>query len=328
MIYFDTSYSTLSADALLALVIKQYNIAPHASITFLKRGFNDTYLIEDENKKKYILRVYKHNWRNKASIEGEIELLNHLRGNNVSVSYPLIDIENNVIQQIFAPEGIRHAVLFTFAEGDRIRKLNTEQAYLLGVETAKIHLLTKNYSTNITTAQVYNVNIQFDKTLSTLASILKEYPNEYGYVKKLKEEFEQLFKTVDASQVAAGICHGDLQAENFHITKDNKFTFFDFDFFGKGYLAYDIGVFIWYDHKNKTPEIISSYLKGYESTRKLTATEHRLLAYFSTLRALFQMTLYCNISDGKQLPLWPASEVALFITKVEKWHAAQLAITY
>ena len=36
---------------------------------------------------------------------------------------------------------------------------------------------------------------------------------------------------------------------------DNQFTFFDFDFFGTGYLAYDIGVFMWYDHKNKTPEI-------------------------------------------------------------------------
>jgi len=48
-----------------------------------------------------------------------------------------------------------------------------------------------------------------------------------------------------------------------------------------------------------------------------------LLPYFSTLRALFQMTLYCQISDGKQLPLWPAQQVADFIKKVEKWMTAK-----
>jgi hypothetical protein len=31
------------------------------------------------------------------------------------------------------------------------------------------------------------------------------------------------------------------------------------------------------------------------------------------------MTLYCKISDGKQLPLWPESEIAAFIDKVRKW---------
>ena len=130
-----------------------------------------------------------------------------------------------------------------------------------------------------------------------------------------------MFIDLDKTQLALGICHGDLQAENFHLTKNNQFTFFDFDFFGEGYLIYDIGVFIWYDHKNKPKEIVDAFLKGYQTQRKLTETEIKLLPYFSTLRALFQMTLYCNISDGKQLPLWPAQQVADFIKKVEKWMA-------
>jgi hypothetical protein len=205
--------------------------------------------------------------------------------------------------------------------------LTAEQANLLGIETAKMHILTKNYQEDITTAQVYNVHIQFDKTLNTLKPILSNYADEYSYLNKLKDEFEKVFKTINASEVAVGICHGDLQAENFHISRDNKITFFDFDFFGKGYLVYDIGVFIWYDHKNKTPEIISSFLKGYESVRTMSPAEHRLLPYLSTLRALFQMTLYCTISDGKQLPMWPASEVAAFIFKLEKWHKKQVVET-
>lgn len=129
-----------------------------------------------------------------------------------------------------------------------------------------------------------------------------------------------MFSDINKEEAAIGICHGDLQAENFYVTHDNQFTFFDFDFFGSGYLAYDIGVFIWYDHKNKPPEIVNSFLKGYETQRKLSPTEKKLLPYFSTLRALFQMGLYCTISDGQALPSWPAQQVADFIHKVKKWH--------
>jgi Ser/Thr protein kinase RdoA (MazF antagonist) len=137
---------------------------------------------------------------------------------------------------------------------------------------------------------------------------------------RLEQLFLTAFSAIKESELTKGICHGDLQSENFHITPENKFTFFDFDFFGTGYLIYDIGVFMWYDHKNKPPEIMRSFLKGYESKRPLTPTEHQLIPWFSTLRAIFQMTLYCSISDGKQLPLWPAQQVADFIHKIEKWN--------
>jgi Ser/Thr protein kinase RdoA (MazF antagonist) len=152
-----------------------------------------------------------------------------------------------------------------------------------------------------------------------LQPILVNYPEEYHYLLKLKDDFKTIFSTIDITKLGRGICHGDLQAENFHIAKNDQFTFFDFDFFGTGYLIYDIGVFIWYDHKNKPKEIIDAFLKGYKTQRILTETEISLLPYFSTLRALFQMTLYCNISDGKQLPLWAPQQVADFVKKVEKW---------
>jgi Ser/Thr protein kinase RdoA (MazF antagonist) len=314
---FPIEYSSLSVNALLELLKVSYSIAPTATITFIKRGFNDTYLIESEHK-KFILRVYKHNWRTFESIETEIRLLNFLKENNVSVSFPIADKQNNTIQAIDALEGRRYAVLFSFAQGEQKRKLTTEQAYLLGAETGKIHSLTQNKSFG-KTAQNYDLRNQFDTTLHTLKPVLTHHIEQYEYLNHLFAEFKNKFNSVDRNELAIGICHGDLQAENFYITTNNQFTFFDFDFFGNAYLIYDIGVFIWYDHKNKPKEIIDSFLKGYQTKRTLTETELKLLPYFSTLRALFQMTLYCKISDGKQLPLWPAQEVANFIKKVEKW---------
>lgn len=336
MQFFPVEYSSLSAKALLESVIINYDIDNNSSITFLKRGFNDTYLISGNEllnsteyglnektepgsgEKKYILRVYNYNWRSFESIETELKLLNHLKDNTVSVSYPIKDKEAKFIQTIQAPEGIRYAVLFSFAEGIPLRKLSAEQSFLLGAETGKIHSLTKNRSFGAT-AHNYDIETQFENTLSILKPVLINHTEQYNYLVQLKADFITMFSSIDKTELRTGICHGDLQAENFHITLDNQFTFFDFDFFGTGYLAYDIGVFMWYDHKNKTPEIITAFLKGYQTREKLSPTELKLIPYFSTLRALFQMTLFCKTNDGKQLPLWPAQQVADFVKKVNKW---------
>jgi Ser/Thr protein kinase RdoA (MazF antagonist) len=336
MQFFPVEYSSLSSKALLESVVINYDIDSDSSITFLKRGFNDTYLIsenallnggvdnldekdgQNSGEKKYILRVYKYNWRSFESIETEIKLLNHLKDNTVSVSFPIKDKQAKFIQTIQAPEGIRYAVLFSFAEGAPLRKLSAEQSFLLGAETGKIHSLTKDRSFGAT-AHNYDIETQFEKTLSILKPILINYTEQYNYLVQLKADFVNMFNSIDKTELRTGICHGDLQAENFHITLDDQFTFFDFDFFGTGYLAYDIGVFMWYDHKNKTPEIINAFLKGYQTQEKLSPTELKLLPYFSTLRALFQMTLFCKTHDGKQLPLWPAQQVADFVKKVNKW---------
>jgi len=318
---FPVEYSSLSAKALLQLVISNYSLNPASTITFLKRGFNDTYLIET-GKSKYILRVYKHNWRSNKSIRNEIELLNYLHKNSTGVSIAIIDRSGNYIHTLHAPEGLRYAVLFTYAEGTLRRKLNIEQSYKLGVETGKMHALTQNKMYD-EVAFNYGIKEQFGSIINTLRPLLVKYPKQLEYLLKLKTDFENTFMDLDPSLLAKGICHGDLQAENMHMDANEKITFFDFDFFGNGYLIYDIGVFIWYDHKNKPKEIVQEFLKGYQTQRKLTRTELELIPYFSTLRALFQMTLFCRISDGKQLPLWPMDQVAAFIEKVEKWHAGK-----
>lgn len=320
MIYFPVEYSTLSVNALSDLLRKNYAVAEKISLSLIKRGFNDTYLLQTASQDdKFILRVYKHNWRTLESIESELALLVLLKNEGINVSYPIADKSGAYIQTINAPEGLRYAVLFSYAQGNRIKKLSTEQAHILGIACGKMHSKT-NQLKFTATAHNYNIQHQFDLALTTVKPILSiNYAKQYNYLVQLKKEFLEIFSTVDANQLAQGICHGDLQAENFHITENNTITFFDFDFFGTSYLAYDIGVFMWYDHKNKPPEIVKAFLNGYVTQRALSQTEIMLLPYFGTLRALFQITLFCTISDGKQLPVWPAQQIAEFVDKIEVW---------
>ncbi len=314
---FPVEYSSLSTAALLDLVKANYTISSIASISFIKRGFNDTYLVT-AGENKWVLRVYKHNWRKREDIEAEVTLLLYLKENNVSVSVPIISTQNTTIHAVEAPEGIRYCVLFSYAAGDRVKKLSVEQARLLGIETARMHLLTKDKVLKAVPHD-YTIANQFALITAQLRTLLVAYPKQLAVVLELEQLFIEKEKQNSTEGIGVGICHGDLQSENFHLSIENEFTFFDFDFFGKGYLIYDIGVFMWYDHKNKPAAIMNAFLEGYESIRPLSQTERDFIPWLSTLRALFQITLYCKISDGKQLPLWPTQQIAEFIDKVEKW---------
>ncbi len=314
------TYSSISPDYLLKLVKQKYDVSDEAKITFIKRGFNDTYLIAEPTGKKYILRVYNNKRRNFNSINLELIMLRMMKDfGKKSISYPIYTKGQSFSFNIPAPETERWAALFSYAEGEVVRKLSIEQSFLLGAEAAKIHLFAIGYNKDYVEYD-YNIDSQFKTTLTTLKPILKDYPEQYNYLKELKADFVKTFREANQEELKKGICHGDLQAENIHFTEDNKLTIFDFDFMGKGYLAYDIGVFIWYDHKNKPTEIIHSFIEGYETVRKLSSSEFRLLPYFSTLRAVFQMTLYCITNDGQYLPQWQPKEVAAFVNKIKDWH--------
>jgi len=244
---FPVSYSSLDTKSLLQFVVDKYEVDSNSTITFLKRGFNDTYLITEQLCKKYIFRVYNNNRRDKRSINSELIMLAMMKHNtDIGVSEPIGSKDGSLTLAIKAPEGERTAVLFSFAEGQPVRKLSKEQSFLLGKETAKFHNYSLNYQ-RATIGENYDIATQFTSTLTTLRSILKNYPVQFNYILKLKTDFIETFVNANINELAHGICHGDLQAENIHYTDDNKITIFDFDFIGKGFLAYDIGVFIWYD---------------------------------------------------------------------------------
>lgn len=67
-----------------------------------------------------------------------------LSENNLGVSSPIKDKNGKFIQEINAPEGIRYVVLFSFAQGKKIRFMDKETCFAIGSLMAKIHHLTLN----------------------------------------------------------------------------------------------------------------------------------------------------------------------------------------
>jgi Ser/Thr protein kinase RdoA (MazF antagonist) len=143
MTAFPVTASTLSDIQLGVFAIEKYGISKASSCKLFRTGINHTYLISgiDQN---YIFRVYSCGWRSKQEIFEEIKLLTSLKENKVSVSYPLPDKNGEFIQEIHAPEGVRYAVLFSFATGGKVRFMDEETCASIGSLMARIHNLTSS----------------------------------------------------------------------------------------------------------------------------------------------------------------------------------------
>lgn len=236
---FPATYSTLCPTALSSLISEKYNLR-NVHCKFLTRGVGDTYLVES-SENRFILRVYHSSHRNLPQIKEEVGLLLALRQAHVSVSYPILDISGEAIQNLEAVEGERHAVLFSYAPGRSLRILNENQLRNLGHEMARFH----NISSAIKPGgERWNFNLETTlfKPLEMLGSAFSEDPEGYTWLQEKADLVEKKFSQLDISGFSKGYCHFDFLPKNFHFAGDSV-TFFDFDFMGYGWLVNDIMTF-------------------------------------------------------------------------------------
>lgn len=163
-LFFPVSYSTLSDQAINEFLKNQYGLDGTARTGYLLRGMNDTYLVTTAGQ-KYVFRVYRGDWRtNESEIVFEMELLQHLDKQGISVSLPIPDRQGNIIQKLQAPEGTRFAVLFTFAEGEE-RGIDSEEiSERFGKDVAGIHLHSASFHSS-NTRQELNLDYLISQAL-------------------------------------------------------------------------------------------------------------------------------------------------------------------
>jgi Ser/Thr protein kinase RdoA (MazF antagonist) len=147
MTHFPVTNSNLSATHIGLFLQEKYSFSQDTKCQLIKAGINDTYLVTD-NSDKFVFRVYSLNWRSKTEVDEEIKILNQLKENAISISYPLLDKENNYIQTLSAPEGERFAVLFTFASGEKQHIVSEETHFQIGQLIARVHRITLNQKLN------------------------------------------------------------------------------------------------------------------------------------------------------------------------------------
>jgi Ser/Thr protein kinase RdoA (MazF antagonist) len=311
-------HSILSSRDLATYVERNYDIGQVTECKLLTMGMNDTYFLKTVQD-KYVLRIYHRNWRTESDVSYEIDALLYLASKNVPVSKPLQRRDGARCAPIAAPEGSRYSVLFTYAPGVGIayEKNEEEFAFLYGKSVAQIHTESKAFSSQHKRIELSLVSL-LNNPLKEIEPLLSHRPEDWTYLVELTQRLIEHIEKLDlTNNLERGFCHGDFHGWNAHIDERQTLTFFDFDFCGVGWRAYDIATFIWGARlRGKQRTRSTHFIRGYTEVRSLKESELLAIPFFVAIRQIWlEGTLLSKGREGgigwcddryldKQIKLW------------------------
>lgn len=293
---FPVTRSTLSAKALFEEVLPDYDIGIPTECKFLNLGLNDTYIIKTTTDRNYIFRIYRLGWRTLSEILYELDVLAHLSRKHVPVSTPLPDKNGRFTRTLPAPEGTRHAVLFTYAPG---KEPSFEEAHAIhyGKAVANIHSAMHGFMSDHARFSL-DLDYLIETPLKAIAPFLAHRTEDLDYLKKLGDTVHQQLALLPIEALDKGFCHGDIHSWNANMTNDGVVTFFDFDCCGPGWRAYDLAVFRWSArHYGREHERWEPFLKGYQAERNLKDLDVNAVPLFIGIRHLWLMGVHAANAD-------------------------------
>jgi Ser/Thr protein kinase RdoA (MazF antagonist) len=272
------------------------------------RGLNDTFLVKTGSE-KYILRMYRVDWRSLEDIHFELELLQHLHRQGIAVSVPIAQKDGTLIETIQAPEGERYIVVFSYAPGTlpNFEAQEENTAYLYGKAVAKIHNAADTFQSE---HERFKIDLEhlLDKPLQATRPFLKHRLDDWNYLTELVEKLRTHLQNLPLARLETGVCHNDFHDWNVHVDENNTFTFFDFDCCGVGWRAYDLAVFRWGAKLgNKEKERWTHFLRGYSEEGSIGEVDLGAIPYFVAIRQIWLTGLHtgnaydwgCNWMDDK-----------------------------
>lgn len=312
--------SRLSASHLGVYLQNHYQLSTPLSCRILKTGISHSYLIDD-GASQYVFRLYFLNWRTPKEIEEEIRLLKLLKENAVPISYPVADASGAYLQEILAPEGLRYGVLFSFAEGEKVRFFSAENSYKIGTAMAHFHQITEGFYLERIT---YNADTLLTQPLQVIKKFFAPDSETMLFVEKTTHALVAELKTAKTDQLRHGAVHLDIWFDNMHIAPNGKVTLFDFDFCGNGWQSLDLAYFnVQLFHTEPDPsayqEKLRAFFEGYESIVKIKEEEKRLIPALAVSIWFFYLSVQCQRYDDWGNLFISEDYFKRFIGMIQKW---------
>ncbi len=319
MTTFPVLASTLSETALGNFITEKYPLSENLNCKLFRTGVNHTYFISD-HETKFVFRVYCHKWRTKIEIEQELELLNLLKQNSLSVSYPISDRNGNFIQEINAPEGIRYAVLFSFAEGQKMRFMSNETCFSIGSLMAKIHNVTESKKIDRIN---YDSETLLNQSYTNLKPFFDEDLDEMKFLKEIGSKMSTRIKERNLLENKNGIVHLDIWYDNLSVNNENEITIFDFDNCGNGAFILDVGyfckqLFFIESDKNEYELKAKSFLNGYQKIRNLSETEMESIPDAGASIFVFYLGVQAQRFDWSNI-FFTENYLKMYVGRIRNW---------
>ena len=284
----------LTSEEALEIVNEHYNLGDISYCMLIKRGFNDSYLI-DTGLKKFVFRMYldgKYYVESDDAYRFELELLEQLHKHGVPVARGIPTKSGNLLGVGQTQQGKRSFALFHYADGIPLSRsaLTTEQSYQVGVVMANLHLATNSFKPKF---DRYKLDLKYlvDEPIRLISEGEKcaEPSDGVMHGKRILDKLQPIesyidrIKSIGTDGDKFGIIHADMHLGNMHF-RGNELTVFDFDHCAFGWRAYDLAI-----SYSLPKEQRASMVKGYESRRPLCQEERDSLQDLGNLRNLWDI---------------------------------------
>lgn len=255
------------------------------------------------NKYEFVLRISHSSRRNERMIQAEIDWINYLLANGVSVvKHEIIGNQNSF--EVFPDKnsGYFIATLFRKIQGRHLVSSDLTNTFFLnyGQQIGKMHKLSKAYKpkNNIFTRPEWHEEIILDAARNIPRSETLVYNRFIDLIEHLKglSKNEQCF----------GLIHQDLHIGNYFIDNTDKLTIFDFDDCTYSWFINDIAIVIFYivlwnpeNTINYLKNFLHHFLSGYFKEQDIDKCWFNEIPFFLKLREFDIFTLIYNNYDGK-----------------------------
>ena len=290
-------YTKLSENE-LEVFFSKYNLGKLLNYKGIKEGIENTnYFIQTE-KGKFILTLYEKRVEEK-DLPFFINLMRNLFDKNFPSPEPIINNNGNYISEILE----KKAAVVSFLDGYAKKVLNPNDCREVGINAAKLHLITKD----LTGKRENKLSINswrkiYNKVKKNCSKI---HPNLSEIIEKNLDEIEKNWP----KNIPSGIIHADLFPDNIFF-KNNKLSgIIDYYFSCYDYYAFEIAICLnalCFEGKNENLSFnvtkAKKFIDGYSNIRKLTEKEKKslkVLCQGAAIRFLLTRVFdYLNLTEG------------------------------
>jgi len=240
----------------------------------IKPHISDIYNLQTP-REAFILRVYPHRHITQPEILAELEVLLYLQQRGIPVSVPVQQHNGSNILTLAAPEGTRHAVLFTYAEGITLNQVSdVEIIRAFGEMAARMHRVSAPLWKPLS-RKPWDMETMLWEPLSYVEKVHADKADDLIFLRGAAAQIETKLRAMASRNARYGLCHGDLHSWNVHLAENGAFTLFDFEYCGPGWQVYDLAVLSNFETSERT----LLFMEGYQKVQELTRDELNALPW-------------------------------------------------
>ncbi len=263
-------------------ILSNYNLGKLDSFKGIEEGIENTNYFLSVNKKKLILTIYEKRVKS-DDLPFFSNLMSSLNKANFKCPAPVKNNNNSTITNF----NDKKLMIVSFLEGKAKSNLSPENCKAIGIETAKMHELTKNFKIKRhNDLSINSWRSLFDTVKDQCSTLHKDLP-------KLIEENLNSVEKNWPKDLPKGIIHADLFHDNIFFNKDKFSGIIDFYFSCEDFFAFEIAICfnaLCFDGAKENLSFnvtkAKSFITGYSSVRNLSDPEKQSIKVLSQGAAL------------------------------------------